>query len=187
MVKSICTNRRLRSPRKLRLAAVACCRRYWDFLTDERSRRAITVAERFADGLATRAELDAAAADARRVHSSRGRLAVIASFVAAAQPGYAACYTVHHSADPVECDLLRDIFNPFRRVPVNPAWLSWSGGTATRLARVIYEERRFADLPVLADALEEAGCAGADLLDHCRSGGDHVRGCWVVDALLAKA
>ena len=42
------------------------------------------------------------------------------------------------------------------------------------------------DLLILADALEDAGCDNADLLDHCRRPGEHVRGCWVVDALLGK-
>ena len=54
------------------------------------------------------------------------------------------------------------------------------------LAQAIYEERRFGDLPVLADALEEAGCTDADILSHCRGPGPHVRGCWVVDLLLGK-
>jgi hypothetical protein len=39
---------------------------------------------------------------------------------------------------------------------------------------------------VLADALEEAGCDNADVLDHCRKPGEHVRGCWVIDHLLGK-
>ena len=46
--------------------------------------------------------------------------------------------------------------------------------------------RRFEDLPILADALEEAGCANQDLLAHCRHSGEHVRGCWAVDLLLGK-
>jgi hypothetical protein len=54
------------------------------------------------------------------------------------------------------------------------------------LAQVIYDERRFADLPILADALEEAGCTNTDILDHCRLPGEHVRGCWVVDLILRK-
>jgi hypothetical protein len=54
------------------------------------------------------------------------------------------------------------------------------------MAQAIYEGRRFADLPVLADALEDAGCADAALLGHCRGPGEHVRGCWVVDLLLGK-
>jgi hypothetical protein len=50
----------------------------------------------------------------------------------------------------------------------------------------MYEERDFAGMPILADALEEAGCNNADILAHCREPGVHVRGCWVVDLLLAK-
>jgi hypothetical protein len=85
-------------------------------------------------------------------------------------------------------DLLRDIFGPlpFRAVAVNPSWLGWNDGTIPRLAQGIYEDRRFGDLPILADALEDSGCSDPDILGHCRSGGDHVRGCWVVDLVLAK-
>jgi hypothetical protein len=80
--------------------------------------------------------------------------------------------------------LARDIFgNPFRPVAFDPAWRT---PTALRLAQAIYEERAFDRLPILADALEEAGCTGAELLAHCRSGWDHVRGCWLVDRVLGK-
>jgi hypothetical protein len=86
-----------------------------------------------------------------------------------------------------QCDLLRDIFgNPYRPVTIDRAWLAWNGGTVPKLAQAIYDERRFADLPILADALEEAGCDSADLLGHCRQPGEHVRGCWVLDRLLGK-
>jgi hypothetical protein len=84
--------------------------------------------------------------------------------------------------------LLRCIFgNPFRPAALDPAWLRRNDGTAAKLAQAVYEERRFADLPILADALEEAGCTDAAILAHCREPGDHVRGCWVVDLLLGKA
>jgi hypothetical protein len=84
-------------------------------------------------------------------------------------------------------DLLCEVFgNPFRPPTVEAAWLAWHGGTVPRLAQGVYDEGRFADLPVLADALEEAGCTDADVLGHCRSGGEHVRGCWVLDLLLGK-
>jgi hypothetical protein len=83
--------------------------------------------------------------------------------------------------------LVRDVLgNPFRPVSVNPAWLSWDGGLVARLARAIYEERAFERLPILADALEEAGCDNPEVLSHCREGGVHVRGCWVVDLCLGK-
>jgi hypothetical protein len=86
--------------------------------------------------------------------------------------------------------LMRDIFGPapFRPLPqLNPAWLAWEGGTVAKLAASIYEERAFDRLPVLADALAEAGCDAAELLAHLRGLGPHVRGCWAVDLLLGKS
>jgi hypothetical protein len=83
--------------------------------------------------------------------------------------------------------LLRDIFgNPFRTVTLDPAWLAWNGGTVRKLAQAVYDDRAFDRLPILADALEDAGCTDGEILAHCRSGGEHVRGCWVVDLLLGK-
>ena len=82
---------------------------------------------------------------------------------------------------------LRCLFgNPFRPATLDPAWLSWHNRLPVSMARQMYDSRDFADMPVLADALEEAGCRDADILGHCRFGGDHVRGCWVVDLLLGK-
>jgi hypothetical protein len=83
--------------------------------------------------------------------------------------------------------LLRDVFgNPFRPVAADAAWLTWLGVTLPKLARAIYGGRRFEDMPILADALEEAGCTDADILSHCRQPGAHVRGCWLLDLLLDK-
>jgi len=65
--------------------------------------------------------------------------------------------------------------------------LEWHGGLLASMARRMYDSRDFSDLPVLADALEEAGCQDQDILGHCRSGGEHVRGCWVIDLLLGKS
>jgi hypothetical protein len=76
--------------------------------------------------------------------------------------------------------------NPGRSVPIAASWLAWDGGTVPRLAQAIYAGRAFDRLPILADALEEAGCTDADLLGHCRGPGPHVRGCWVMDRLLGK-
>ncbi|HUR54864.1 MAG TPA: hypothetical protein VMZ71_12080 [Gemmataceae bacterium] len=84
-----------------------------------------------------------------------------------------------------EARLLRCIFgNPFR--PVSPDQ-SWRTSTVVALAGGIYEERAFDRLPILADALMDAGCDYPDILAHCHSDGPHVRGCWVVDLLLGKA
>lgn len=85
--------------------------------------------------------------------------------------------------------LLRDIVWPFPapNATLDRATLSWHYGTVPAIARRIYDERTFHDLPILADALEDAGCTDRDILAHCRSGGEHVRGCWVVDLILGKA
>jgi hypothetical protein len=86
-----------------------------------------------------------------------------------------------------QASLLRDICgNPFRPLALDPSCLRWNDRLVVRLAQAIYDGRSFQDLPVLADALEEAGCADPDILGHCRGGGGHVRGCWVVDAILGK-
>jgi hypothetical protein len=87
-------------------------------------------------------------------------------------------------------DLLRDVLGPlpFRPAPaVRPRWLSWNDGAVTKMAQAAYDGRRFADLPILADALEEAGCTDAELLGYLRGPGPHVRGCWAVDLLLGKS
>lgn len=84
----------------------------------------------------------------------------------------------------VQVRLLRDIFgDPFRPVAVDPSWLT---STVVALAGCVYHEEAFDRLPILADALQDAGCDSDDVLDHCRGCGPHVRGCWVVDLLLGK-
>lgn len=80
--------------------------------------------------------------------------------------------------------LLREIDgNPFRPVALDPAWLT---STVVTLAEGIYQARAFDRMPILADALEDAGCDHADILTHCRQPGEHVRGCWVVDLLTGR-
>lgn len=81
--------------------------------------------------------------------------------------------------------LVRDVFgNPFRPINFSPEWRT---DTALSLARHIYESRDFSAMPILADALQDAGCESDAILNHCRGDGAHVRGCWVVDAVLGKA
>jgi hypothetical protein len=92
--------------------------------------------------------------------------------------------------------LLRDIVgNPWR--PVRGAWLGGGGWlpltpTVLSLAGATYDERRrdgaldLVRLPILADALEEAGCTDDDILGHLRGPGSHVRGCWALDLILGK-
>jgi hypothetical protein len=84
--------------------------------------------------------------------------------------------------------ILREVVgNPFRPVTLDPAWMTWHGGLLVSMAQGMYDSRDFSDMPVLADALEEAGCRDQNVLGHCRSGGEHVRGCWVVDAIIGKS
>lgn len=80
--------------------------------------------------------------------------------------------------------LVRDIFgNPFRPVEFSAAWRT---PTTIALAQQMYESRDFTSMPILSDALEEAGCENAEVLNHCRNGLSHVRGCWVMDRILAR-
>jgi biotin carboxyl carrier protein len=88
--------------------------------------------------------------------------------------------TPHH-----QVPLVHDIFgNPFRSPVIDDAWLSQ---TVTSFVQVVYEAHDFNTMPILADALEEAGCTDAAILGHLRGPGPHVRGCWVLDLLLGKS
>src|SRR5262245_46122343 len=81
-------------------------------------------------------------------------------------------------------DILRCLFGElFRPITFDPTWRT---PAVLHLAQSIYDDQAFDQLPILADALEEAGCASRELLDHCRSPGPHVRGWWVVDLALGK-
>jgi hypothetical protein len=181
------------SDRKQRLFACACCRGLWHLLTDERSQRAVEVAERYADGAATGEDLDAAREAARTAAGDAARVAAWAATWAAA---WAAAWEAARAAARVAAlvALLRDIFgNPFRSAAVDPSWLTWRVGTVPRLAQAAYDERELpsghldpARLAVLADALEDAGCNDPDILGHLRGPGPHVRGCFAVDLVLGR-
>ena len=86
----------------------------------------------------------------------------------------------------IEARIIRDIFgNPFRPATFSPAWQT---DTAVAIAKQMYEAREFSAMPILADALQDAGCDNTDILDHCRDTSlTHVRGCWVVDLVLGKS
>jgi hypothetical protein len=200
--------------RKLRLFACACCRSIWDVLKDERSRAAVELAERFADRKANRWELEraiAAAFDAindgldgiRDVPlEERDPNLDIQINVADAAWRTASLASIHESVQSIlgrtslgknpsltHVLLFRDIFGrpyPFHQTKVESAWLTWGNGTLPRMAQRIYDDRAFDNLPSVANALEQAGCANAEILTHCRQPGPHVRGCWVVDLILGK-
>ncbi len=79
------------------------------------------------------------------------------------------------------------VYGQGSRAALEPAWLTWKDGTVVRLARAIAAKRDFGALPVLADALEEAGCCDAAILGHCRSGGPGPGSSWVVDLILSAS
>ncbi|MCI0461741.1 MAG: hypothetical protein L0Z62_32730 [Gemmataceae bacterium] len=186
--------------RKLRLLICGWCRRAWYRLTDRRQRLGagvcLEVAERYAEGAAQEDELILTREGLRASwgeESPWGRIPLrvvqalrwledaLAVFLG--RP-IAARGTKDRQ---LQAAVLHDLFgNPFRPVTVEPAWLTWNGAAVMQMARTIYEERRFEDLPFLADALEEAGCTDPTILGHCRGPGPHVLGCWVVDLLLGK-
>jgi ATP-dependent Clp protease ATP-binding subunit ClpA len=74
----------------------------------------------------------------------------------------------------------------FTQYHVDRSWLEWNGGAVAQLAQAIADQKRWADLPLLADTLEKAGCTDNEILDHCRQPGEHVDYCWVIDLLLAR-
>jgi len=84
-----------------------------------------------------------------------------------------------------QIDILHDIFgNPFQPIAFDP---SWQTSTAISLALQVYESRDFSLMPILADALQDAGCDNSEVLNHCSGTGPHVRGCWVINRLRAKS
>jgi hypothetical protein len=223
------------SDRKMRLFAIACCRRIWDRITDPRCRAAVEFAERFVEvGVARRRgrpAVEKAAREACReasnasyysrdrpdyaarlidnnaVHSSLATVDGSAWFAAHLASGFAANAvgsawlrenrTGPFVWDPVakeveyrrQIPLLRDIVaDPFHPpTPVPATVLAADGGAVPKLARSIYDGHAYDRLPILADALEDAGCIYPALLEHCRGPGPHTRGCWAVDLLLGKS
>ena len=201
----------LTDERKLRLFTVACCRRVWSHLPSDEDRAAVEVAERFADGAATPRELARACKNAEPSGRPRSDAAVAGWYAARQEADTTGCVLsaslIHANsvvpparraadqerwdeADSAEsaaqADLLRDIFgNPFRPVVFSPEWCS---STVVALAAQMYESRDFAAMPILADALQDAGCDSDEILHHLRdSNATHVRGCWVVDLILGKS
>jgi hypothetical protein len=233
------------SERKLRLFAVACCRRVWELIPPGVARRAAEEAERHADGEIVAGERDGLLRSLRAEVESEGNLYaalgdgterlrcfrdetaspeetaawaldvrwdfpwIVAAGAAALRAGVEAAADLRWGTWPdrwrreqaeaewwarkvdelaAQCRLLRCIFgNPWHPPPRPPAAaLAWNDRLVPRLAQVIYEERRWPELPLLADALLDAGCEDEVLLAHCRQGGEHARGCWAVDSLLGK-
>jgi hypothetical protein len=202
---------RVVSRRKKYLFGCACCGCLLPLLNDVRSRKAIQIAERYIDGLESDQAWMDAVADAFAARDSlwpdtrnptratvqvarwAAHAAMRATFLdareAADECAIAAAWAcLSPSIAEAKCAqarLFRDIFgNPFRPADIDP---SCQTPKIIQIARTIYDEPRFGHMPILADALVDAGCTGADILDHCRQPGELVRGCWVVDLLLGKS
>ncbi len=177
------------SERKLRLFAVAVAKHHEPKLTSRRSRQAIDVAEKFADGLVTREQLIRAgrAASAAYVWNDQQQAREAARMSAYVDPWNAAAYTFRRVPNDLAVNQMREIFgNPFEPAILEQGWLSHNNGIVLQLAQRIYDDDDFSEMPILADALEEAGCEDEAILEHCRSTFPHARGCWVVDLLLSK-
>jgi hypothetical protein len=188
--------------RKTRLFADACCRRIARFLAAAPSRNAIDVSDLYADDSASEGQLIAALskADAAAEHGGQSRhlshpdpfvtdviIGVMQTMALSAggTPSHDATREAYRAESEAHASLLRDIFgNPLRPVAFSP---SWRTDTAVSLARTMYDTRDFSAMPILADALQDAGCDNEDVLAHCRGPGPHVRGCWVVDSVLGKS
>jgi len=195
--------------RKFRLYACGWCRRFWNNIQDRRLRNAVAITEEYADGLVNDTEFRTAKRQARAAYAqaltSQGELsweASVASLVMHVMsrrfiPGW----NPHRDSETgkrsenterevqelmrFQSGLLRDLFGPlaFRPITIDPRWLT---STVIDLAQAIYDEHAFERMPILADALMDAGCDSEEIIAHCRSDGPHVRGCHVVDLLLGK-
>jgi hypothetical protein len=183
----------------------ACCRRVWEKVPAGACRAYVEAAERYALGTGLKKDLaplrgrvheafdnalrspgtgrtDAALAAMAVTNTTRFCAWNAAS--AAGEKGRVAHRRERHA----QADLLREVMgNLYRPVAVEPAWLTWNGGAVPKMAQAVLADGRFSDLPILADALEEAGCADAELLGHLRGPGPHVKGCWAIDLLLGKS
>jgi len=239
--------RRKVSNRKFRLFAVACCRHVSHLFPDDPSKKAVELAEKYADGKGSMYKLGAArkragtslpalegqtaaynaaletvwgieaAAWDDTVAWPTARSGAIGGLDAATKAARCIARATAFAADETWYDppfspamkdaksateeylakLLRCVLgNPFRPVPPRTGakrwneelrrWLTWNNSTVTALAQAIYDERAFDRMPILADALEDAGCANQELLGYCRGEGTHFRGCWALDLVLGK-
>jgi hypothetical protein len=198
--------------RKVRLYACGWSRHFWREIPDERLRNALDITEQYADGLAGAkafrkarrqagaAYLTAMASEGQDAWRTKVAASVLDSMSLRFLPGWNPHKDGERSIRSPEgerlsqelsryqCGLLRDLFGPlcFRSISIDSRVLAWKECTVVKLAQAIYDERSFNLLPILADALEDAGCHDADILSHCRQAGGHVRGCWLVDLILDK-
>jgi len=189
-----------RTARKRTLFGAACCRLVWPHVViDERCRKVVEYVEtKFEQPLSDEEEeelfWDAKMAAEHPEHNTPLPQQLAANLVYDAGDPAMVIGSILRCfegwASPSErsrlvAHLLRDIVgNPFRPATLDPAWRT---STVLALASQMYGSRDFGAMPILADALQDAGCDTDDILDHCRGPGPHVRGCWVVDLVLGKS
>jgi hypothetical protein len=190
------------SPRKLRLYIFQCLNRNRHLLREARSLRALDVFEQSADGTVSEIDLNTAQAHAgqafkaiiksetedkpsyERKHVTAAWLVYIVFELEGRRPEVISMGLNQSEEGCIfRCNRLREMFTPFRPITLNPTWLT---STVLALANGIYREKAFDRMPILADALQDAGCDNEDILNHCRLPGEHCQGCWVVDLLLSK-
>jgi hypothetical protein len=200
------------SDRKSRLFACACCRFTFSVLAEAFDRsieEIIEAMEWYADGLAGEDLRRDAERKARLIECGPAliddlvfhTLTATASAVVSATDVWASLVDYVEQVGDEDCrnpgadklisfgrQALHDVIGPlpFRSVTLKPSWLAWRDGTIPKLAQGIHDDRAFGRLPLLADALLDAGCDDEDILSHCRKQGEHVWGCWPVDLLLGK-
>jgi hypothetical protein len=168
---------------KLLLVTCACCRLLPLEMLHERNQEAVEAAARHADGLSPRREMKKAC--------KRSDLAWLMQFdplPLALRAVRALCESRPENGATLTADIIRDVMgNPFQPVALRHSWLRAEGGAVAHLAEAIRVEGRYDELPILADALEDAGCTNPVVLEYCRSIGPHVRGCWLLDLLRSPA
>jgi len=183
------------SYRKQLLYGCACCRWVWAELAAQR-RFAVEVVEEYADGRVSLDDVRSAADVAQVAPSIEGEdwaslllvrkvlrlpLSEICNLTTSLISVFASNTPAEEKAQAATMRCVSG--NPFRPVTFSPQWRT---DTAIALARTMYDSREFGAMPILADALQDAECDNDNILSHCRSGGTHVRGCWVVDLVLGK-
>ncbi|MFO0844921.1 MAG: hypothetical protein U0797_21420 [Gemmataceae bacterium] len=179
--------------RKLRLFLCAC----WRAEGAGGYEPLVEVAERYAEGAATRAELKVSRKRALEMWLSWRpwwRYGLREPYARVALSPWPLSSAVMHrlaasgyisllGLEPRSVRLFREVIQPFRRFGDRPGWLTRD---VHDVALAIVREQAFERMDVLADALEDAGCDDPLLLEHCRQGDKHVRGCWALDLLTGR-
>jgi hypothetical protein len=189
--------RKVLTDRKIRLLACGVVRLLWNDASEERSRVVVEAAEKYADGLLSLRQMSRRRKTAQEAayqlpagpgpDGSPDKRIIALAAASAADTNVNLFHVRKAVGDPLHCKLIRDLF-PYRYPEIKEGWFCWNEGTILKLAEAIYDDRAFDRLPILADALEEAGCQNAAILGHCRQqGAVHVRGCWVVDVLTGRS